>query len=182
MQLSYIPTYGLCFRTQMGVGPLCFWRENDPQKWFGSTPATPKLKVVHHPGLTWHLQGVKVEPWCPWFMPLEISSGSPRWSNRIYSCFCPCPSRVPFPTTKTAEIQENCHCYSWIFFWYTQMCQKDRDGCWTHTSRLASLEHVMCNGLKMSKDIFKLFQVVSDCNNTKFNISYVSFFVKISSH
>lgn len=180
--IIYIPTYGLCFRTQIGAGPLCFWREDlTPQQGQGSTLVNPwSWRSCIIQDWPWRSSGVKVVPWCPVVHPHSDP-------NRIYySCFLPMsvPGPVRFPTTKNGGvIQENCHLLLLDFFLVTPKgAKKDRDGCWTNTSHLASLEHVMCYGLKMFKDIFKLFQVVSDCNNTKFNISYVSFLSKYLSH
>ena len=174
VSIIYIRTYGLCFRTQIGRVPLVFggriWPHNKVK---GQPWSTPEVEG---------LEGPQVWRSCldaPWFIPTLIPTES---TTRV---FCPCPSRVPGQVPNNQKRRGDPRKLPFVtvgFFLLHQRCQKDRDGRWllnTRTSRLASLEHVMCYGLKMFKDIFRLFQVVSDCNNTKFNnISYVSFIVE----
>lgn len=164
-----------------GGAPLFLEGGFDPTTRSRVNPGQPlKLKVVHHPGLA--LKVLRCEG-----RALMPRGSSPLWSqpNLLLVFFAhvrPGSRKVP-NNQKRRVIQENCHLLLLDFFLVTPKgAKKDRDGCWTNTSHLASLEHVMCYGLKMFKDMFKLFQVVSDCNNTKFNISYVSFLSKYLSH
>ena len=124
----YSNIWSLFPNPKLGRGPLVFGGKMTHNKWgFGQPWSTPEVegRASSRTGLEGP-QGVNGRA----LMPVVPHAVFPTVEKLVFLPMS-VPGPVRFPTTTNGGvIQENCHeLLLGFFFWYTQRCQKGRDGC-----------------------------------------------------